>query len=591
MQSSSSQLRGGLKPPVPSTSEQLIRCDSAWGRICDSFDRLQTKVEEHSAPHTKVGPSFCSEVVLPQDQQRVFMSGLELPVPLTVFSGQREQKWRKWHEGFEMALEACGVFEAPDKLRMLKAHLAGPAMSILKGCGPTATYDYVVSVLRSRFEGAQGDKSASFEFFGRTQRANETVLEYAYALSDLAEAAYGSEALRTLDAVLRDRFCAGVLPVYQGWLRTNPKECDTFEKAQMCAQIYENVLQSGFSSSPVPGISGVQEPMERTGSSAVNKVDLTTVCDISQKVSKLESSLKSLRSDFVCLIDQIQCNKGRISNKGRLQYQFTDTGSPICLYCKKPGHIRVDCRKRKNDDVYYSLQVSKGRSGVESNFTTSTTSSKSPAPPKTTISNDQLKAPSISNAQGSNAATENFASLFSQLHNMQQTINQMGYYGNFDVHNVNSCFSVPVLGKNSPEIQSPCQESPLPCQKDNLQSQTTVDIQEPKFEQDCMKSEMSAYLQGPPENCAISTERATTVPNSGSKTSQSASRRECESSSKQQLRVPSYTGLASQKASKTGLYVALVCLLFAVFTTSFVQGVTVPSPKPNSVRLVCPFMP
>ena len=461
-------------------------------RLQDSVRKLQTQVEERPAPQNFATSVFANQAQLSPMQKPISsvnrveyqyrvppLSGLKLPVPLTVFTGASGQVWRQWFEMFETAVEACGVVHEADKLRTLKVHLSGPALLVLKNCGPEADYDTVVSALKSRFQTVHGQRDASFSLFSRNQKVNESIIEYAHALQELAETAYGPVARTGMDAVLRDRFCAGALPAYQGWLRTHASECDTFMNAQMCAQLYENVLQSGFSLPIVPvggcislGVGGVPIPAPVSKSESVP----TKPASISQApeslsesalAQKMDENFSKMQSQIVYLTEQMQASSDKKSetfrgnpNRGRFKYQFTDTGIPICLYCKKAGHIRFDCRKRKEDETRGLVEprgnyrFSRGRGNYQNRGSKFANVQQ--------ISNVQtagIEAPKKSENLVQKVQTDTQSSFvepsFSnslmsvQIAEMQRQLEQMqlNQYPNMQHHTVTKMFSVPVLGK------------------------------------------------------------------------------------------------------------------------------------------------
>ncbi|MCP3664719.1 MAG: hypothetical protein GY696_19875, partial [Gammaproteobacteria bacterium] len=157
---------------------------------------------------------------------------------------------------------------------------------------------------------------AAIKFLSRIQTGTETILEYADTLSDLIETAYPRVLSAHLDGLLRDRFLSGVLPRYQGWLRF--QSCDTFQAAVSCGRKVEMIMQSG----PAIEIPDVQAPVRQSARTKKNTVS-TLDREVQDRQTVMDSSWK--------------------------RRFFTVDRSPICLYCKRAGHVRRDCRKRLRD--------------------------------------------------------------------------------------------------------------------------------------------------------------------------------------------------------------------------------------------------
>ncbi|MCP3665453.1 MAG: hypothetical protein GY696_23655, partial [Gammaproteobacteria bacterium] len=185
----------------------------------------------------------------------------------------------------------------------------------------------------------------------RVQMPTETVFEYAHALADLFETGYPQVPIEQLDCLLRDRFTSGVLPVYQGWLRFHT--CDTYQAAVACARKAEITLQSNPTASLTPALTTEAIPERKTN------VIFGSVED-----GGTRRELNELRTDMTSVVnamkEAVQSNTRAISqgwgrgqyqdgNRGRMRLEFTDDGRPICLYCRKAGHIRKDCRQRRAD--------------------------------------------------------------------------------------------------------------------------------------------------------------------------------------------------------------------------------------------------
>ncbi len=119
--------------------------------------------------------------------------------------------------------------------------------------------------------------------------------------------------LEHLDGLLRDRFLSGVLPRYQGWLRL--QSCDTFQEAIACCRKVEIIMQS----EPADEVPDVQATVRQSATTERNSVSM-----LSGEV----------------------CGRQMVVDSTWKRRFFTLNGSPICLYCKRAGHVRRDCRKR-----------------------------------------------------------------------------------------------------------------------------------------------------------------------------------------------------------------------------------------------------
>ncbi|MCP3665697.1 MAG: hypothetical protein GY696_24910, partial [Gammaproteobacteria bacterium] len=160
-------------------------------------------------------------------------------------------------------------------------------------------------------------KLAAVKFLGRVQEGTETIFEYEHILSDLIETAYPSVPPEHLDGLLRDRFLSGVLPRYQGWLRF--QACDTFQAAISCGRRME-ILMPSDSAIEIPDV----------------------------QVTVLRQSATT-EENTVSMLDREGPGRQTVGDSGWRRRFFTLDGSPICLYCKRAGHVRRDCRKRLRD--------------------------------------------------------------------------------------------------------------------------------------------------------------------------------------------------------------------------------------------------
>ncbi|MCP3665005.1 MAG: hypothetical protein GY696_21330, partial [Gammaproteobacteria bacterium] len=211
---------------------------------------------------------------------------------------------------------ACGNLSGGEKIRYLGVFLEGPAHRVLKDCGVHASYDAVVAALKHTFLTPEVCRIAAIKFLSRDQMGTETILEYADTLLDLVETAYPSVPLEHLDGLLRDRFLSGVMPSYQGWLRF--QACDTFHAAIACGRRVETIMQSD-SATKIPDVQAEVRHSTTTEKNSVSVMDH----EVHGRQTVVDSSWK--------------------------HRFFTLDGSPICLYCKRAGHVRRDCRKRLRD--------------------------------------------------------------------------------------------------------------------------------------------------------------------------------------------------------------------------------------------------
>ncbi|MCP3665875.1 MAG: hypothetical protein GY696_25830, partial [Gammaproteobacteria bacterium] len=194
--------------------------------------------------------------------------------------------------------------------------LEGPAYRVLRGCGVDATYGSVVAALEDTFLSPEESRIAAVKFLGRVQMGTETIFEYAHDLSDLIETAYPRVSLEPLDGLLRDRFLSGVLPRYQGWLRF--QSCDTFQAAIACGRKVELLMQSERAKE----VPDVQATVRQAATTEKNSVSV--------------------------LSNEVHGHQALVDSGWRRRF-FTLEGSPICLYCKRAGHVRRDCRQRLRD--------------------------------------------------------------------------------------------------------------------------------------------------------------------------------------------------------------------------------------------------
>ncbi|MCP3662316.1 MAG: hypothetical protein GY696_07435, partial [Gammaproteobacteria bacterium] len=234
----------------------------------------------------------------------------------SIFVGTGKQDFRKWIDLFDRAMLACGDLSGGERLRYLGVSLEGPAYRVLRGCGANTTYESVVAALKVKFLSLEESRFAAVKFFGRVQEGTESIFEYEHILSELIETAYPSVPREHLDGLLRDRFLSGVLPRYQGWLRF--QSCETFQAAVSCGRRAEILMQSD----PAIEIPDVQAPVRQSATTEENTVSM---------------------------LDRGGPGRQTVGDSGWRRRFFTLDGSPICLYCKRAGHVRRDCRKRLRD--------------------------------------------------------------------------------------------------------------------------------------------------------------------------------------------------------------------------------------------------
>ena len=212
-------------------------------------------------------------------------------------------------ERFELFFEANGITEAKQRRAIFLASV-GPQLykliRTLSGNKPDGkTYQELKELVLRHLKPRPNIISQRYRFFRRDRTADESVSEYIAALRDLSEfCEFGTQ----LDVYLRDRFVCGIneQKMLQKLLSISDASL-TLEKALECALAIEAVTKDS---------------------------------KLIQGFVQGETVLKLSSSKLRCY----RCGDSRhLADK-------CPQKSKVCYSCKKPGHLKKNCRERQGEE-------------------------------------------------------------------------------------------------------------------------------------------------------------------------------------------------------------------------------------------------
>ena len=262
------------------------------------------------------------------------------------FDGEGGRRFMDWLRDVERVGTAIRADDEQYKAIILQT-LRGPAAEFTSryiSDNPAANWPNIRHTLVQQYSDT-GDRHLARQKLRRmTQRANETIQNFAQRIVSMAEDAFTREELnnRFVQFTLIETFTDGVTDdrIARKLIRDRPNTFDAAVRSacdeQQTARAF-NIRRRA------------EEPMD------VNVTDRTAVST---------NATEALRKDIEALTAQVaalSANTGGHKTNFKTKFQYTQDGKPICHYCKKVGHIERKCRKKRFDE-----QISSKPSGNSS---------------------------------------------------------------------------------------------------------------------------------------------------------------------------------------------------------------------------------
>ena len=253
------------------------------------------------------------------------------------FSGEGARKFADWIKDMKKA--STLVDGDNDRLRSLALEtLQGSAADFLSRkikAKPAITFDEIKKVMTEQYSDLADTQLALRQLRKMKQRPDENVQNYAERLIALCDDAFPEHDVNDehIQKQLVETFTDGVRDngIARKLIRSRPNTLDsaveTATQEQQTARAFE--------------LRREEVPMEID---AIVKVEQTMEKRINDLTSKVDSALAMI---VAAVQNQGPQHEEKKPFTHKKKYEFTNSGAPICAYCKKVGHIQAVCRTKK----------------------------------------------------------------------------------------------------------------------------------------------------------------------------------------------------------------------------------------------------
>lgn len=305
------------------------------------------------------------------------------------FAGESGKRYRDW---LKDVLRVGRALEAgQERMRALALQtLSGSAGDFLTrylNAQPQATWDDIRDALANRFSDAADTQQALNRLRHCKQYKGESVQNFAERILSYGDEAFPGQNINNqlIQVQLRDAFIDGMTDehVARKLIKNLPHTLEQSltratadiqaERAYRVRRQVEEPMEIDLlncQKNPVEGkldkmISLLTHATPEGGSAAPNPIE-TKIDNVLSFLTQPEvNSINQTKETVEQKIDRVlelltqmakaqnqpsQHRRFNNTNRGggpRTELKWTADGSPICMYCQNPGHMRADCRKRK----------------------------------------------------------------------------------------------------------------------------------------------------------------------------------------------------------------------------------------------------
>ncbi|XP_065923756.1 uncharacterized protein [Magallana gigas] len=240
--------------------------------------------------------------------------------------------WLDYHAHFEACADINGWSYATKGL-YLAVSLRGNAQGVLGNMprGTKPDFDSLVQALEDRFAPPSQTELYRVQMRERRQRAGETLPELGQAIQRLAYLAYPTASAEIRETLAKDQFVDALVDSEMRIRikQSRPRHLNDAIQLAVELEAYNRAERKGYARPTAP------DPE--------NDTLAKTIDALNAKIDSLQLEVKSLKRQ----------GGGDAQLRPRAQEQ-----QKLCYYCRKPGHIRKDCKGYRDNRLRENSTIS-----------------------------------------------------------------------------------------------------------------------------------------------------------------------------------------------------------------------------------------
>lgn len=272
------------------------------------------------------------------------------------FSGEGARKFADWLKDMRKAAALMGGEDGTMKTLALQT-LQGSAGDFLARkirANPGLTWDEIKRIMTDQYSDLADAQLALRQLRKMKQKNDENVQNFAERLIVLADDAYPGEDIDEdyIQQQLVETFTDGVKEgsIARKLLRQRPETLNAAveiaTQEQQTTRAYE--LRRQETPMEVDAIGQIEKALEKRVDELASKVDNA----LSLLVAAVQQPAQVQQPPQAQSTSNRRQNSGsnprRQRNNTNVNYEFTETGRPICYFCKRIGHIQSRCRSKNS---------------------------------------------------------------------------------------------------------------------------------------------------------------------------------------------------------------------------------------------------
>lgn len=257
--------------------------------------------------------------------------------------------WLDYLVQFEM-VASLNKWDAEEMACELAVALRGTAQGVLSILTPEqrVNYQMLVNALTARFHPDNLTEIYKAEIKGRLRKKEESLPELAQDIKRLVRMAYPNDEGPIRDQLMLDCYIDSLNDSAMEWA-VQQRQVRTIDEAVRASMEYESfqLKKRKFTTSRAVIRSQTDE---QTDNSTFDKTSLDNLAQLLRSVEAHNSSESNSVNELIQRVASLGNNQNGSQGQGHTQGegQFKFLGK--CFYCKKDGHKRINCYKRKADE-------------------------------------------------------------------------------------------------------------------------------------------------------------------------------------------------------------------------------------------------